>query len=192
MFGSGINLICEKKGYLMGEIKSTLDLVMEKTKHLSLSEEEKQNNNNANIENKINGLLNKYEDNTLRHSEFEKEANKLQKQYGGDFIGGIAEEVLKRIDLEKDNRLFMGILKDLCNMQTEPIEVLIDNFKEKVQMETNQQKQPFLERLAKEHCISGSAVEANLENDELLKKTLKALKLEFKNRMASLEKFPGA
>ena len=116
----------------------------------------------------------------------------MQKQYGEDFAGRMAEEVLKRIDLEKDNRLLMGILRDLCNMQTDHIDVLLNEFKEKVRMETNQQKQPFLEQLAKEHHISGSAVAANLENDESLKATLKALQVEFKNRLTSLENFPSA
>ncbi|MBW2432576.1 MAG: hypothetical protein JRF36_03165, partial [Deltaproteobacteria bacterium] len=46
----------------MGEIKSTLDLVMEKTRNLNLSDEEKQDQKNKEIESRLNGLLQKFED----------------------------------------------------------------------------------------------------------------------------------
>lgn len=41
----------------MGEIKSTLDLVLERTKHLSQTSEEKQAQTQKDIENRRNGML---------------------------------------------------------------------------------------------------------------------------------------
>ena len=49
----------------MAEIKSTLDLVMEKTKNLSLSDEERQGQKNKEIESRICGLLQKFNDQAL-------------------------------------------------------------------------------------------------------------------------------
>ena len=49
----------------MAEIKSTLDLVMEKTKNLSLSSEERQAQKNQEIESRIRGLLQKFKDRAL-------------------------------------------------------------------------------------------------------------------------------
>ena len=43
----------------MGEIKSTLDLVLEKTRHLSQSSEEKQAQTQKDTGNRINGMLKK-------------------------------------------------------------------------------------------------------------------------------------
>ena len=63
----------------MGEIKSTLDLVMEKTKHLSLSDEEKQNQKNSEIEKRVNGLLQKCRDQILSTDELQKEYARLKK-----------------------------------------------------------------------------------------------------------------
>jgi hypothetical protein len=85
----------EKKGCPMGEIKSTLDLVMEKTKHLSLSEEEKLNTKKIDMQNKIRGLINKYEESTLNFTELKKSIDSLQKQYGSDCSRHVAAEVLK-------------------------------------------------------------------------------------------------
>lgn len=49
----------------MAEIKSTLDLVMEKTKDLSLSDEERQGQKNKEIGSRIRGLLNKFQDKAI-------------------------------------------------------------------------------------------------------------------------------
>ena len=43
----------------MGEIKSTLDLVLEKTKNLTLSSEEKEEQKQKEIEKRIKGMMQK-------------------------------------------------------------------------------------------------------------------------------------
>ena len=50
----------------MGEIKSTLDLVMEKTRHLTLSQKEKEEQKQIEVNKRLKGLLQKYQDNLLR------------------------------------------------------------------------------------------------------------------------------
>ena len=49
----------------MGEIKSTLDLVLEKTKNLTLSSEEKESQKQKEVENRIKGMVQKYQDGIL-------------------------------------------------------------------------------------------------------------------------------
>ena len=51
----------------MGEIKSTLDLVLEKTKNLNLSSEEKQEQKQKEVENRIKGMMQKYQDGKYPH-----------------------------------------------------------------------------------------------------------------------------
>ena len=57
----------------MAEIKSTLDLVMEKTKNLSLSSEERQAQKSKEIESRIRGLLQKFKDQALSADKFKSE-----------------------------------------------------------------------------------------------------------------------
>ena len=167
----------------MGEIKSTLDLVMEKTKNLTFSDEEKQRNKNIDINKKINGLIAKYKDNTLRYSEFEKEIRNLERQQGTDCKGIVAEAVLQRIDFMLDNSPLMQLLKEFCGMDTDPVKSFINEYREKALSEVDQRRHAVLGSLKKDHQISGSAVSANLENDEPLKTTLKALQAEFKEKL---------
>ena len=46
----------------MGEIKSTLDLVMDKTRHLTLSDEEKQEQKEKEFRKKLKGPAQKFQD----------------------------------------------------------------------------------------------------------------------------------
>ena len=60
----------------MGEIKSTLDLVMEKTRHLTLSQEEKEEQKHIEVDKRLKGLLQKYQDNLLKKEQLEKELDR--------------------------------------------------------------------------------------------------------------------
>jgi hypothetical protein len=66
----------------MGEIKSTLDLVMEKTKNLNLSNAEKEQQKNKEIKNRLRGLVQKFQDNILDTDNLRSEYQKLKKEYG--------------------------------------------------------------------------------------------------------------
>ena len=59
----------------MAEIKSTLDLVMEKTRHLTLSDEEKQEQKENEFKIKLKGPAQKFQDQTINKRELKKEIN---------------------------------------------------------------------------------------------------------------------
>jgi len=63
----------------MGEIKSTLDLVMEKTRHLTLSAEEKIDREKEEAKKGLNGFLQKYKDNVINLEELTKELRAFKK-----------------------------------------------------------------------------------------------------------------
>ena len=78
----------------MGEIKSTLDLVMEKTRHLTLSQEEKEDQKRIEVNKKLQGLLQKYQDNLLKKENLKKELNKLKKTMSSHgFCGELLETI---------------------------------------------------------------------------------------------------
>jgi len=65
----------------MGEIKSTLDLVLEKTKHLSQSSAEKQAQVRKDIEMRINGLLKKYQDGVVSKAQLQRDYEALKTEF---------------------------------------------------------------------------------------------------------------
>jgi len=77
----------------MGEIKSTLDLVMEKTRHLTLSPEEKDAQTKVEVHKRLKGLVQKYQDNLLRKDGLEKELDILKKTYDMNVICDLQERL---------------------------------------------------------------------------------------------------
>jgi len=65
----------------MGEIKSTLDLVLEKTKNLTLSSEEKEEQRQKEIENRIKGMMQKYQDGMLSKNQLTTDYEILKTDY---------------------------------------------------------------------------------------------------------------
>jgi hypothetical protein len=149
----------------MGEIKSTLDIVMEKTKHLSLSNEERDNQKTAEIEKKIKGLLQKFQDQTLPEKRLSSEYEQLKKEYhlSGDSI--FMNEIFLKLDPDKDNKLLLVLLKDMCGVNIKEIESVLNDYQDELNSAASYKMVELRENLAQKHFISGSAVVPNLEVD---------------------------
>ena len=89
----------------MGEIKSTLDLVLEKTRHLSLSSEEKQDLAAQEIEKRIKGMLQKYQNGLLTPEELKSEYGSIIKDDKLTVGRILIKESIGRLDLLKANRV---------------------------------------------------------------------------------------
>ena len=149
----------------MGEIKSTLDLVMEKTKNLSLSKEEREEQKYNEISKKIKGLVQKFQDRILNKDEIEKELNNLEKTYDLKNKNILIDEIVGRIGLSQDNEPLLLLLKDFCGSNVTKFESLLNDFRGTIVSEAKKKIQEIKENLAKKRYISGSAVVPNLEAD---------------------------
>ena len=150
----------------MGEIKSTLDIVMEKTKHLRLSNEERNNQKTAEIEKKIKGLLQKFQDQAMPRDRFNAEYEQLKKDYHLSEDSIFVNELFLRLDPDKDNQLLLSLLKDLCEVNTQEIESVLNDYQDELNSAASYKMVELRENLAQKHFISGSAVVPNLESDE--------------------------
>ena len=65
----------------MGEIKSTLDLVLEKTKHLTQSSVEKQAQIRKDVEIRIKGILQKYQDGVVSKEQLQRDYEALKTEF---------------------------------------------------------------------------------------------------------------
>ncbi|MBT8330808.1 MAG: hypothetical protein KJP06_00645, partial [Deltaproteobacteria bacterium] len=152
----------------MGEIRSTLDLVMEKTKNLNLSNEEKQDQKNKEIESRLNGLLQKFQDQIISTDQFKAEYQSLRKAH--HLSKGKHEHLLKaicaRIELGKDNQDLMDLLTQITGSNIEGINSVLQNYDTAIQTAAEAQSQIAKDNLAGTHFIFGSAVVPNLETDK--------------------------
>ena len=149
----------------MGEIKSTLDIVMEKTKHLSMSDEEKKAQKKDEAGKNIKGLIQKYKDRILDANQLEAEWNDLKSEYGLKDRQLLVNEIIDHIRLDADNSLLITFLRDVCGQDTKPLEAVMEHYLEK-KLEVIQARQQELRKdLADRYHVSGAAVVPNLEVD---------------------------
>jgi hypothetical protein len=149
----------------MGEIKSTLDLVMEKTRHLSLSDEEKQKQKNVEIEKRINGLLQKCHNQILSTDELQKEYARLKKEFSLANDSCLINQIINSIDPVGDNLLLLALLNKFCDDGGAGVESLLGEFQDEFNSAASYRLVELREDLAKNHHISGSAVVPNLQTD---------------------------
>jgi hypothetical protein len=150
----------------MGEIKSTLDLVMKKTEHLSLSAEERQEQNNIEIKKRIKGLLQKYQDQTLSKDELDTEFAKLKKEFSFSDDTPVVNSILKELDLNKENFKLLALLKKYCGKDAAAIESVLNEYQDEINSAASYRMVQLREDLAKRNSISGSAVVPNLQADD--------------------------
>ncbi len=168
----------------MGEIKSTLDLVMEKTKHLTLSKEERGEQRITELKGSLNGFIQKLQDKVLTQEQFKKEVNALEKSYADLSVVDILRTVIiEKLDLGQDHMNLLVLLNEFCRVDIEKLNSIFEECKTKIQAANLKSKNNTIKFLAEKHSIFGSAIVPNLENDENLKKELKRIQSEYEKML---------
>lgn len=173
----------------MGEIKSTLDLVMEKTKNLSLSSDERQAQKDQEIQSRIRGLLQKYKDQALSADKFRSEYKKLQKDF--DLMGAqnahLIKEICAQIGFGQKNQALFELLAEFKIDDVEGLRRVLQEFQTALDTAAGLQRKILKDQLAKSHFISGSAVVPNLEKDPEWRKEAGEIRAKY-NRLLDAEK----
>ena len=152
----------------MGEIKSTLDLVLEKTKNLNLSDKEKRDQKDKELESRLRGLLQKYEDQRVTLERFESEYEVLRTEFNisESHNQALFKVVCARIELGRDNQALLDLLSRFTGLKTQGIRSVLEEYNEAIGASVEERSQNVKGKLAKTHFISGSAVVPNLETDQ--------------------------
>lgn len=149
----------------MGEIKSTLDLVMEKTRHLTLSQEEKDAQKKAEVHKRLKGLVQKYQDNLLRKDRLEKELNILKKTFDMNIDQILLNLILSSLEPGRHYKMYLELLNEIYGLNVSGLEKIFQDFKGAVKSATEERVREIKADLAKTRFISGPAVVPNLESD---------------------------
>ncbi|MCJ8502242.1 hypothetical protein [Desulfatitalea alkaliphila] len=150
----------------MAEIKSTLDLVMERTRDLSLSEEEKAAQQKEAFEKRLQGLLQQYADQALNPKSFQQERDALESEYRIHDPGSIVQAVGERIDPSGDNRRWLDLLAALVPQVVSDLETLLTEHRNQGHAIEVEAMARSARMLSQQHAISGAAVLSNTEKDQ--------------------------
>jgi hypothetical protein len=112
----------------MAEIKSTLDLIMEKTKNLSMTDEEKKTLHLQELRKKIKGWVQRCIDGTLSIAHL-RENIQQEMEKEPELPAELHEELLKKIDPDGDNEVQFEIIESVLQRDTAPLRELIGQFR---------------------------------------------------------------
>ena len=168
----------------MAEIKSTLDIIMERTKNLTMTDEEKASVRREKAEGKVKGWIQKYQDgaiglDTLK-SDFEKEVTEYP-----EVLPILKTQLLDCVKLNGDNGRILRLLDDILGISSERIENMIQSSNRKIDILRIKRIESLGEQLKKRKIYGSSVVpnpnhggnwqESILEAESDLRKQLKSL-----------------
>ena len=167
----------------MAEIKSTLDLVMEKTKHFSLTSEERELQKRNELKKRIMGLVQKYEDELLSAEQVRVDYEKLKAEFKLSENAALIEVLFDQLEIGHDNRPMIDLLQELCDLDMTPIRSIIDDCRQTLYHAAKNQQAQLKQLLAREKRISGSAVVPKLETDLDWQRQQEKILAEFADRL---------
>ena len=174
----------------MGEIKSTLELAMERTKHFSVSEKERDEIKQKEALRKATGFFHRYREGHLPLNELLKEIEKMDKRTSTTVKESLLSQWIDAFSLEEDAE---RILKGIESLKRRSIDEgkqkfhhLLSQYQKEKEKIKEEVKAQFITAL-KEKGIYGSAVEPNLEGGELWKKENEKLDNSYKMKLEEIK-----
>lgn len=149
----------------MAEIKSTLELVMARTKHLTLTEDEKRENAFDEFKKTFNGLFLRFQDGGLNLDHFKKELIGLQQKFGITDTSLVVGEVLRKLGPGLNNRAALTLLAEAFHVPIEGITRVLGDYDSEIQSLAVSREERMKEVFSRDFGISGSALKPNLDKD---------------------------
>jgi hypothetical protein len=146
----------------MAEIKSTMDIIMEKTKGLTMSEEEKAEYKHQELTGKVKGVIQKFLDGILDLDKLKAEMTAFAGKQEGLVRGLIIEESIHHIHLGRQNEPIYLILRETAVVDAGAIQEMEKAFIDRIEEKRAVYEKSLRDQLGKKG-VSGSAVIPNLK-----------------------------
>ena len=172
----------------MAEIKSTLDIIMERTRGLSMTEDEKKAFKEQETAGKIKGLVQRCVDGAIDLSRFQKELTILKSEVRDEVMVGrlLGEECLDRMELGKDAERLFEILEKTTKMDVSALKEKMKGVEKQVDKERVNRESRLASDL-KERGFSGNAVVPNISADPGWNEYVGKMKQAFKKEVQGSE-----
>ena len=148
----------------MGEIKSTLEIIMEKTKGMTMSEEEEKDFKLREIRGKVGGLIQKFIDGVIDLERYKTELASLGKGQQEMIPQAVMDESIARIRPGGDNSSFLKLFEATDGIDAAQVRALLADYKKMLENKRAEVEKDMVKRLHAKG-ISGSAVIPNPDSD---------------------------
>lgn len=170
----------------MGEIKSAIELAMERTRNMSLTEEEKVQQHKDEFEKLLQGALQRYSDEIMSIDEFRERISQLQAELHLNENQLVIKAVLQRIDPDKENERWLSLLAVLAPLLCDRLPEILAEYREQRLKIIQAAQQQMLDRLARKHGITGSAIAPNPEKSAEYQHGISVLRRETQSRIDAI------
>jgi hypothetical protein len=168
----------------MAEIKSTLDLIMEKTKNLTMTADEKKALQRKEWEGRVKGWVQKYLDGTIHLEDLKVQIESCESKFQG--IRNILKaETVQHIHPESNNAPLLRLLEEALNTPAEPIVELIMRFQNTLNMDMVSRREAIKKALEQKK-IYGSSVIPNVDHDREWQEYVQNMRTGFRDQVSSL------
>ncbi len=175
----------------MGKIKSTWDIVMEKTKGMKVTSGDRERIKKEERTSRVNAIFHRYMDVQGNQPYLQKEIEGLQVEEREVVKGELLLLLLDALDLAKDNRRVVTGIETLKGKPVaktlEKLHLLVSEYKASRDDRAREIEGIFRRRLA-DMGISGSAVQPSLEGKRDWIEALERLRRDYGNRLEALKK----
>ncbi len=178
----------------MAEIKSSIELAMEKTRGLHLSREEKEKLQEEELHSKAHNLVNRFLEVDFHLKEVEKELSKYDPPQRGKLEKLMFQYLTQAIQLDRDNDLiFQGIefFRENSKKIIKKMRELIEGYRKREQKEYQKTEGDLLRKLERQG-ISGSAVQPKIEGSREWEEAIAKFRPTFEAQLHVLQKELGS
>jgi hypothetical protein len=162
----------------MAEIKSTLEIALERTKKITISEKEKEEIRQKKLLEKAKGLFHRYREGHAPLSELQKEIERMDENTSAAVKEFLLSQWIDALSLKDDDE---RLIKGIEWLKNGPMEEVRERFRHlfsqhREEMEKARQEVRIrLQEALKREGIAGSAVEPNVEGSLLWKEAVENL-----------------
>ncbi|MCP4578195.1 MAG: hypothetical protein GY846_18140 [Deltaproteobacteria bacterium] len=169
----------------MAEIRSTLDIIMEKAKTLTVTDEDKKNFAEKEVQGRVQGLFQKYLDDILSIQQLKAEMASFDEERLPIAEKELRAACLTAMTVEGDNQPLFEILDQLLGHDIKPVLDLIDEFQEQ-QKKEHQKRAGVQIKTLEAQGVSGSAVIPNLKANPSWRSYLSDMADQFQEKLTVL------
>jgi hypothetical protein len=169
----------------MGEIRSTMDIIMEKAKGLTMTEEEKEAFRNKETEGKVRGLFQRFLDGFIDAERLKDEIGSLGEKRYAMAREALIRECMGRMEPGADNTIFLDALENAAGLDIAPIKKIILDYNQDLEQQKMDRKK-VLQKNLKGLGISGTAVIPNIHADQEWIKDLSEMNKGFRKKVETL------
>jgi hypothetical protein len=175
---------------IVGEIKSTWDIVLEKTKTLEITSKDREQVKRTELNAKIHAILNRYMDSQENREYLKDELEGLREEEREIVKRELLLQLIDSIDLAKDNGKAIAGIETLKGEKTAKIlrklRLLTSEHRSSREKEAREIEEVLRQTLAA-MGISGSAVEPSLEGKKEWIEAMEGLERDYGKRLGVLE-----